>query len=193
MFTKKITTLVDIMLENKMIKSEDKDIIIYGLSAAIEIIFNIITTIVLGFIFSLVLESIMFLLAFSFLRTYAGGYHCERATSCYFMSSGVIVVVLLIIKFIPIEYTLPINLVLIFIAVLIILKLSPMGSTYKPLDEAEKNRYRKKSIIYLTIELIVICILFLLKLHSFASVICLAIIVSSSLLVLQWFCINKHI
>ena len=50
---------------------EDNNVIVYGLSAGIEPVFNIITKILLGFLFGLVLESLVFLLSFSVLRIHA--------------------------------------------------------------------------------------------------------------------------
>ena len=81
MFTKQTTKLADLLVENGTSDSEYRDIIAYGLSMAIEYAFNIATTITLGVLFNRVLESLVFLCAFSFLRTYAGGYHCKKQST----------------------------------------------------------------------------------------------------------------
>ena len=53
-------------IEKEICKNEDKEIIIQGLTSDIELIFNIVITIILGVIFCLVIESLVFLISFSF-------------------------------------------------------------------------------------------------------------------------------
>lgn len=93
MFTQQMEKLADVLVKNDLTKGQDKDVLVYGLSVGTEIAFNIITTVVLGFMFGLELESLVFLGSFSFIRTYAGGYHCKKAMNCYLMSSAVIILV----------------------------------------------------------------------------------------------------
>ena len=94
MFSTQIERIADVIIENNLSKTNDREIIIYGLITGIEIIFNIFTTMILGFIFGLVFESLVFLIAFSMIRTYAGGYHCVKAINCYLFSSTIVISVL---------------------------------------------------------------------------------------------------
>ena len=74
------------------------------MTSDIELIFNIVITIILGVIFCLVIESLVFLISFSFICTYLGGYHYKSAINCYLFSSIVVVLVLFIVKSTNIEY-----------------------------------------------------------------------------------------
>lgn len=185
MIKKQIERLTDSLIQNGTSKAENKDIIVYGLSIAIEIGFNIITTLVLAFLFGLVLEGIVFLISYTFLRTYAGGYHCESAVNCYFMSSGIIALVLAVVAFTPAEYIIWISIGMVLLSVLTILRFAPVDSTHKPLDETERKYYRKKTIIHLIIECFTIVALFLVGLYSVAYVICLCIMVTAVLILFQ--------
>lgn len=86
------------------------------------------------------------------IRTYAGGYHCQKAINCYLMSSGVILLILGVVKFTPIEYMIIIGIIMLFVAIPILIKFAPMETPNKPLDEDEQKYYRKKMIIRLGIE-----------------------------------------
>ena len=99
-----IIKLVDMFIEKEICKNEDKEIIIHGLTSGIELIFNILTRIILGFIFGLVIEILVFLISFSFICTYLGGYHYKSAINCYLFSSIVVVLVLFIVKSTNIQY-----------------------------------------------------------------------------------------
>ncbi|KXL52181.1 accessory egulator protein B [Anaerotignum neopropionicum] len=125
MFTKQMEKLADVLIKNDMTKGQNKEVIVYGLSVGTELAFNIITTVVLGIMFGLVLESLVFLGSFSFIRTYAGGYHCKKAINCYLMSSGVIILVLGVIKFTPEGYMLFLGVAMLLIAIPVLLKLAP--------------------------------------------------------------------
>lgn len=153
-----IIKLVDMFIEKEICKNEDKEIIIHGLISGIELIFNIVTTIILGFIFGLVIESLVFLISFSFIRTYSGGYHCKSAINCYLFSSMVVVLVLFIVKSTNIEYILIISMIMLLISIPIIFKFAPVETATKPLDDIEKKYFRNKVILHLYIELIVLII-----------------------------------
>lgn len=140
-----IIKLVDMFIEKEICKNEDKEIIIHGLTSGIELIFNILTTIILGFIFGLVIESLVFLISFSFIRTYSGGYHCKSAINCYLFSSMVVVLVLFIVKSTNIEYILIISMIMLLISIPIIFKFAPVETETKQFDDIEKNISEIKS------------------------------------------------
>jgi accessory gene regulator B len=185
MFTKQMDTVADVLIKKEISKREDKDFLVYGLSIGIELIFNMITTIALGFIGGMVLESLVFLVSFSFLRIYAGGYHCKKAITCYFLSSGVVAFVLLMVKFTTAEQKIMTGLIMLVFSVLIILKFAPMETPDKLFDEEERNYYRKKVMLHLKLECSLIYILFLMELSRFAFIICLGIAISSGFVFLQ--------
>ncbi len=185
MLIKQIEKITDVMIKEGISKCDDKEVIIYGLCTGIEIFFNIITTIVLGSLFGLIFESLVFLISFSIIRTYAGGYHCQKAVNCYFFSSGIVVLVLSIIKFIPKEYTLIVSTVLLLFSIPTLLKIAPVETLNKPLDEKERKHYHQKTSMYLSIEFIIFIVLLLIELHNFAFTICLGIVVSALLAFLQ--------
>lgn len=185
MIGNKIEKLADMILENEKEHLADKDIIVYGLLNAIEQGASIITTVILGCLFGLLIESLLFLISFSMIRMYAGGYHCNKEIHCYFMSSGIIIAVLAIVKLTPIDYVIPIGVVILFVSVPIILKIAPIGTTNKPLDEVEKKHYRKKTILNLEIECFIILVLLIIELNVFAFVIILGIMVAMGVVLLQ--------
>lgn len=182
---KQIVKLVDLLTEKGISRPEEREIIIYGLTAGIELMASIITTIVLGFIFGLAIESLIFLGTFAWIRTYAGGYHCKKAINCYFMSSGVIALVLGVAQFTPKELMFGISGLMLFLGVLVLLKLAPVETPSKPLDQVERKYYRKKVILHLGVECIAIPILFFLKVDTLAFMMALGIMVAGGLVALQ--------
>lgn len=185
MLNKKLEKVVDFLVNNGVDANVDKDIILYGLTVAVEQTVSIISAIILGWIVGLVWETITFLVSFSLLRTYAGGYHCKTATNCYFMSIGIVFAVLMIVKYTPQGYTAPICILMLLISVPLILKHAPMESIDKPLDENEKEYYRKMIIRNLIIECCIILALLITKIYQFSFVMSLGFMVSALAVILQ--------
>lgn len=178
MLNRGIGNLADLLMENQTNPNVDKDIIVYGLNSAIQQGISMITAILLGWLFGLTLEVIVFMVSFTLIRTYAGGYHCKKAVNCYIASSGVIVGVLAIVKFIPSVFVLGICFTVLALSISILYKIPPVETSTKPLDEIEKKYYQKKKLIYLLVETVVIFFLLSINLYSFALIICLGILVS---------------
>ena len=184
MFSTQIERLADVIIENKLSKTNDREIIIYGLTTGIEIIFNIFTTMILGFIFGLVFESLVFLIAFSMIRTYAGGYHCVKAINCYLFSSTIVILVLSIVKFTPDKYVFIISVILLILSLPILLTFMPLDTKTKSLDADEKKYFRKKAVTNLLIEIVIIIALFYISKYSLGNVVSLSIMVTAFLIVL---------
>ena len=185
MISKKIEELADMIVENSNKNQVDREIIVYGLKTGIEQITSVVTTIFLGSILGLVLESLVFFISFSTIRIYAGGYHTKQPTHCYVMSCGIIMLALLIIKLAPMKYALIVCVFLIIISVIIMIKLAPIQAINKPLDKEEQYHYRRKTLLYLGIEVILALGFYLFELYSFTLAIGLAIIFTGGLMVLQ--------
>lgn len=179
MFTKKIDRLADILVKKEITKVEDKELIIYGLCVGIELCFNIITTIILGYLFGMIFESLIFLISFSFIRTYAGGYHCRKAVNCYLLSSAIVAIVLIIVKFTPKEISSVIGVIILITSIPILIGLAPIETAMKPLDKEEKTYYRKKMIVHLAMLCLTVILLFFLNLNTIILTICLGALVST--------------
>ena len=168
---KQFEKLADSLVETGRCKAEDREIIVYGLTTATELGASILTTVALGFAFGLVVESLVFLASFSFLRSYAGGAHAENAITCYFISSFTVIAILAMTKFTPRAYMVAISLVFILIAVPVILKLAPVQAPTKPLDDVEIKHYRKITVKNLILECVLIIVLLALSMHRIVLVI----------------------
>lgn len=185
MITKKIDKFADFLMKNETNPNIDKDIIVYGLTSAIEQGASLITIIILGWYFGLIVEVVVFFVSFSLIRKYAGGYHCKKSINCYFMSNIIIISVLLIIKYIPSEYILSSCIAILLVSIPSLFKFSPIETPSKPLDCEEQIYYRKKTLSNLTIEFLIIIFALIFNIDIIGFVMCLGILMSSILVILQ--------
>jgi accessory gene regulator B len=177
-----IDKLADQLIDNNTITYEDKELYTYGLQQGLVILLNVLTTIMIGFIFRMVWQSIAFMVAYIPLRSYAGGYHARTQTRCYLLSVMLNSVVLLAIRFIP--WTNYIIIGIGFVAGVIIYLLAPVEDSNKPLDKVEVTVYKKLTKIILSAELVILMITTIFNFKQLASCLTISLFLLSGMLVL---------
>lgn len=174
--------IVDSMVIGKIIPAEDRDLYVYGFHQGFVLLANIITTIIVGLFFGMVIESIIFIMTYLPLRSYAGGYHAKTPTRCYFISIFMIAAVLSAIRF-P-NWNAPVVIACLIVAAAIIVILSPVEDANKPLDEIEKVVYKKRARTILAIELGIAGLFAVFGVGAIALTISVALFTMSIMLVL---------
>lgn len=122
----------------------------YAIYIILSSAFHMATVIVLGLVFNLLTESLVFYLSFIVIRKFAGGYHAKTPTRCYIVSIITIVLMLCIIKWILIINYLSIYYSLFFselVCVLILCFLSPLDTENKLLNGKERTIYKIVSCV----------------------------------------------
>lgn len=169
------------MENNHIIEHDDRELYVYGFNQGLNILLNLITTLVVGLLFHNVLELAIFIAAYIPLRSFAGGYHAKTPVRCYIFSIILILVFVLATKYV--HFTIFICSIIIVVSSMIVLYLAPVEDKNKPLDECEQNVYRKKSLIILTVE---VCLWFFMSLilHKYEAIIPSVFITEAVMLIL---------
>lgn len=149
----------DVLVQNAVISSEEKELFIFGLQQGLIMILNVITSILIGYLFGMVWQSIVFMITYIPLRSYVGGYHARTQLRCYLFSIVLMSLVLWGIKLIP--WTSFICVIVSILIGIIIFIFAPRADENKPLDEIETIVFRKRArVIYCAQELILLVFLF---------------------------------
>ena len=131
-------------------QKDNFDLYEYAIYIILSSAFHMATVIVLGLVFNLLTESLVFYLSFIVIRKFAGGYHAKTPTRCYIISIITIVLMLCIIKWILIINYLSIYYSLFFselVCVLILCCLSPLDTENKLLNGKERTIYKIVSCV----------------------------------------------
>lgn len=154
--SKKLVTL-------DIIKFDDYDVIIFGLEVILSTIFEILGLLMLGLFFNSFLEITIFIGFFSILRVNSGGYHASTCFRCFLLSSVLSFSSILTLKNAPWLNT-PLTLfTLIISAIIIIIAYAPVDTPNKPFSSEEFVMYRKKSLLVLSFEVLLIILFFILN------------------------------
>jgi accessory gene regulator B len=131
------------------IPEEEKELYIYGFYMVFSYTFYCIFAALLGVIFHLLAESILFFLLFSLIRSYAGGVHASTEISCMICTSLSFLASVAAIR-LGVFCAQPVAAFAVLAAgSVIILAFAPLDTPEKRLDRAERKHYRKLSYLIL--------------------------------------------
>ena len=170
--------LVDI----NVIEEADSELYEYGFWQGGVLIFNFLTVVLLGILFNMLLESIIFLIFYGVLRTIAGGYHARTQHVCYILSVLLMIVVLTILKTFP--WNIILCCVLTVLSILVIFILAPVQDENKLLDETEKRFFKKLSRVISLLYGFIIFLLFLFNKNQLAYCVVISLFTLTIMLVL---------
>ena len=131
------------------ISENEQELYCYGFFMLLSQWLYLILAAVFGLILGCFFESVIFYIAFQFIRRYAGGYHAKTETRCEIMSAISIIACIVVIRM---STTYNFNIVLLClaaVATIFIAVLSPLDTPEKPLSEKEFRYFRKISWIVL--------------------------------------------
>ncbi|MBR6669239.1 MAG: accessory gene regulator B family protein [Ruminococcus sp.] len=155
MFHNLAVDIAFLLIKNKIVDIQQRDIYVYGLevillNGSLLIVF-LITSLLCG-------EMINFLAYFVFflpLRLFSGGYHAEESESCFVLSTIMYGISIAVTKFFPLLYMNWKWITAGVISVVVILVLSPMVNENNPLTKAQRKRNRIIVCALLAVDLVV--------------------------------------
>lgn len=185
MISKFSELLVKYFLKQSNITDDEQDLYQYGFFVLLSQILYFIVTCIMGALFGIFFESIIFYVAFQFIRRYAGGYHASTETRCEIMSTLSILACIVVIKLsktYDFQFAL---LILSAVSALCIAVLCPLDTPEKPLSEKEFKYFRKISWLILSAISLVTLISYFVQLkwlQIFFAPCCLSLILENLLL-----------
>lgn len=152
--------ILERLIVSGVISKEESDIYSYGIKQLIDFIVSVVTAMIIGWLFGMIWQSVLFLLAYIPLRSYAGGYHAPNSKICYMMSVVLMCVGLFVINNIELNgMILAASTAGVYIIIFI---KAPVESKNKPLNQKEIVKYRRLTDIVFCTESFVSIVAFIL-------------------------------
>ncbi len=172
------------MLRLHIIDSEEVEIYRFGLEGLLLKIVHYISYLLIAVFGGEVLQFLLFFAAFLILRKSAGGYHAKTKTGCYLVSCLTVAAEVISIKFIPTwKYAAETGLILMIAADSIIIRIAPLGNRNRDLDEEEVRYFRKRTLMILAVENLIIFLLVITGQIYWAISVLLAVLCQMVLLI----------
>lgn len=154
----------DDLVRSGVVKAEDAEVYIYGINQILAYVLNASSSLIIGLIFGVTFEIIIFMAAYIPLRSFAGGYHAKTPLRCYIFSVIMLIVVSIGLKYLSVSEW--VYYAVLLVSVLGILVLSPVEDRNKPLDEIEHKVYKKRTVFIAAAELAVCFVFKLVRLDN---------------------------
>ena len=143
-----------------------------------------ILTLIFGVLLNIIFESVVFYVAFQFIRTNAGGIHASSELKCEVATTVSLLVCLGFIKICDLYNFKMVILIITMVAAVFIFLLCPLDTPDKPLTIKEKKYFQKKSWIIVLIILTIIGLSLCFKINTLMYPCCMSLILESILLFL---------
>lgn len=157
----KIEKLLQILIEKNLVEVSDRELVLFGLKQSIYLLINILIILFFGCIFGEFGKSICFLIAFSILRSYAGGYHCTTIIRCCLIS--IFIILFVILSFKSGIWNRVTALCTIMTSSIILFVIVPVDNKNHRLNTKERKIFRKKTLFILLLEIILSFFAILIK------------------------------
>lgn len=184
MISKIASKVVGKLIDDSVVAATEQELYVYGFFILISQILYFTLTMIFGVLLGIVLESVIFYVAFQFIRRYAGGFHASSEMKCTLITTISIFLCLLCTKICEINNIQMPILVLTIIAAVSIFVLCPLDTPEKPLTKEEYRYFRKISWLILLLIVLMISIGWHFKLEFIMYPCCMSLILESILLVL---------
>ena len=138
---------VDFLLDNNIIKKEEKEIYVYGYQIIIASLISILLVSVFGLVLHRFLESILFLMVFIYTRQCSGGYHAKTFLSCSVLFLSLYMLLLLFVEAFQNKIDLYQIICILSIYLLTIIKYAPLQNENKILSHQTIMANRRRSIV----------------------------------------------
>lgn len=176
--------LVKKLVDKNVIDSTEQELYVYGFFMLLSHIIYLLITVIFGILLNTVLESVIFYVAFQFIRRYAGGIHASSELKCELSTTLSIFLCLLCVKICKIYNADLIVLLPTAVSAVLTFVLCPLDTPEKPLSREEMKYFRKITWIILTVIILILCIARYFELYFLMYPCCMSIILESILLVL---------
>lgn len=159
----------------------------YAIYIILSSAFHMATVIVLGLVFNLLTESLVFYLSFIVIRKFAGGYHAKTPVRCYLFSFASNIIILCLVKRLSSINTLFIFIFIIFelLCVVLILLISPLDTENNPLTGQEKKMYRMLTSIITILIFIISSLCFFKGYRNIGSSMICGVVMSALVLLMR--------
>lgn len=140
------TTIAKWFIKNNILPSEDEELYAYAIACLLMTISPLFLSLFLGGCLGLVVEGIVVIIPFVFIRTFSGGIHSNSAGICFVLSTGILFVLILLTQVISNSNILRVTMIAGAVSLAVF---SPIENENKELNEKERKIYKKVTVFLL--------------------------------------------
>lgn len=170
--------LIDLLTERSVqsgvINETDISIYRYGLKHLFYMPVYLVSYMLVGMVTDNLFWLCMYLLAFTAIRVYAGGFHLKHRSTCYVFTMVMVCLSSVLLRNYILLVNLPVWVMLMVLGYVVIMRLAPVDNSSRVFDEQEKVYFRKIAVIIANLEFLVFAATLMLQSYQLAFTLVLA-------------------
>jgi len=167
------------LIQGGQVAEDDRVVYEFGLDKLFSSLANFFSAMILGLLFEVPLQAVVFYVAYTMIRVYAGGYHAEKPLTCFFVSIGALVPCLVAIRFYQVWSVPVVFWGLLVVSVVVLVMFGPVEHKNKMLDDVERVVYRHQMLKKMTIVATAAVGLAVFSLNSFSVAVLYGILLAA--------------
>lgn len=171
-------SIVTWLIKRETIPQKDRELYEYAAYTFILSMSPVVMVMIIGGIMGQLVESILIIIPFMFIRKFSGGFHAKHAWVCMVFSCGILFLCVYMVAYI--KYGILINIVMVCAAIGLTV-FSPIDSENRRLDLSEKKKYKITAIVLTMVFVIIYCLFLLTDNKTYAICIAEGVILTASL------------
>lgn len=158
-YAQKTERATQMLIDHGVIAKEDKVIYQYGIAQIGYVLLYVLSYLVIALLTGNLWLLSWYLVCFTVLRVSAGGFHLKKRYTCYFLTMGCVLGISLLLK--QEEMLLPLwgQVVLFALSCAVIFRLAPIDTPNRRVDAVEYRVYRRRTLVFLGLEIIIYILL----------------------------------
>lgn len=152
--------IVDWQVRRNYLPDHKRELYEYAYEIMLNQVINILTAVLIAIVLRAPVPVILFLASYIPMRSYCGGYHAGTNGGCTVISAVLICIVCLGTKLFSGITAAAVSAVSFLVTGLLVFRYAPVEDRNKPLDDAEKSRYRRRGRIVWLLEVLIGTVLF---------------------------------
>lgn len=165
-------------INRNVLPAEDEELYAYAISCLLITVSPLFLVLVIGACLDLTVEGIVLIIPFMVIRTFSGGVHSESPSRCFVISTGILLVLLMLTKMISNSLMLGI---IVFGSWISLIACSPIENENKQLSINAKKAYKESTAIWVGIFTATYFVFGFMKQDTYAVCVALGIILTAIL------------
>ncbi len=153
--------MTSLLAKQGLVESDQTEIYVYGMTLMLSSTATLLAALLMGFVFHVTGNVLVFLLFFVPIRIFSGGYHSASYLRCFLTFMFMLGSFIAVLWTLPEKVILPTILITSLISLFLIFKFSPVSHPNAPIRESDWFRFKRISRIICVVEIVSICLMFI--------------------------------
>lgn len=163
--------IMDCLIENEIVKENERCFYYYCVEGLIEVVGNLLITLIIGIVLGKIFETLLFLIIFIPLRSLTGGYHVQNENLCFVLSIALFLEVILSTGYLQKNFDIEWCIRSYIVSLICILMVSPVDCKNKRLSIEKKRKLKKITVSFTIIFSSIFFVLVKLQSYNYSFVI----------------------